>query len=256
MTYTLLHSDCVVTMSNMEAASIDLVITSPPYGDMYFGLNVDECRVLIQSAIAEIERILIPGGKFAINVNNYVTSRKAGWKQRQIIPMTMWVQEVCGLIYQDEVFWYKGLAQGSRGKPLFGSYPYPPNFLMSQRLEYILVYGKLGRRIVDNDTKELSRLTVDEWREWTQNVWFMMGAGRSEHPAPFPEELPHRLIKLYSFVGDTVLDPFCGSGTTGVACARLNRRFIGIDYKKEYIDLAQVRIENAVLSGEQLSLEL
>ena len=251
---TLIHGDCLEIMPTLETESIHLVVTSPPYGDMYFGLNVDECRVLIQSAIHECEGVLCLGGKLVINVNNYITSRKAGWKMRQVIPMTKWIQNACNLTYQDEIFWYKKLAQAGRSKPLFGSYPYPPNFLMSQRVEYVLVWSKDGKREVHKEAKEQSRLAVEEWRDWTQNLWTIMDQNYSpDHPAPFPFEIPYRVIKLYSFVGETVLDPFMGSGTTGVACVQTGRKFIGIEIDPGYFEIAKKRIAEAQL---QIRMEI
>jgi DNA modification methylase len=223
---------------------------------MYFGLKVDECKRLIQATIKQCERVLAPGGKLAINVNNYITSRKAGWKQRQVIPMTKWVQEACSLIYQDEIFWMKGLAQAGRAKPLFGSYPYPPNFLMSQRIEYILVWAKEGNRAVDKRTKEASKLTKEEWREWTQNVWTINGITDKSHPAPFPSELPMRLIRLYSFVGDTVVDPFMGTGKTMIAASQHGRGSIGIEIDPGYFEIAKQRIEAAQNEMVQAEMSL
>jgi len=237
--------DCIEWMGDMPDKSVQLILTSPPYGDMYFGLTTTECRELIQSMVRESERLLVEGGKLVINVNNYVTSKKNGCDQRQIIPMTKWIQDVCTLIYQDEIFWIKGLGQAGRAKPLFGSYPYPPNFLMSQRIEYILVWGKKGKRVVEKEIKERSALTTDEWREWTQNAWKIQGVHNKDHDAPFPEELPRRLIKLYSFVGDIVLDPFMGSGTTGVECGQLERKFIGIEINEQHFQDAKYRISMA-----------
>jgi DNA modification methylase len=245
---TLYNGDCLDILPTIETESIHLVVTSPPYGDMYFGLDIAQCRKLISATINEIERILVPGGKFVINVNNYITSRKNGWEKRQVIPMTKWIQDCCKLTYQDEIFWYKKLAQGGRGKPLFGSYPYPPNFLMSQRVEYVLVWSKDGNRRVSKETKERSRLTVDEWREWTQNLWPIMDANyHPEHPAPFPLELVYRIIKLYSFADDTVLDPFMGIGTTGLACIKLGRSFIGSELDPSFYRTARALLSQPTL---------
>lgn len=243
---TLYCGDCLDFLKTMPDRCVDLVVTSPPYGDMYFGLNLEQCRNLLAGVVIECGRVLVPGGKLVVNVNNYITSKKNGWNQRFVVPMTRWLQESCSLIYQDEIFWMKGLAQSSRIKPLFGSYPYPPNFLMAQRVEYVLVWAKPGKRCVSKGNKELSALTREEWREWTQNVWQIAGASRKEHVAPFPLELPLRVIRLYSFHGDIVFDPFMGSGTTGVACAMTERSFIGCEIDPGYFQISQNRIQQAV----------
>jgi len=241
----LILGDCLDVLPTLETESVHLVVTSPPYGDMYSAMSVGECKALIQGAIGQCERILTPGGKLVLNVNNYVTSKANGWEQRQIIPMTQWIQEACTLIYQDEIFWYKKLAQG-RSRPLFGSYPYPPNFLMCQRIEYVLVWAKEGKRQVDQKTKDASRLTKEEWREWTQNLWSIMDSNYDpEHPAPFPYELPMRIICLYSFSGDTVLDFCMGTGTTGQVCVHKGRNFVGCEIDPGYFEIAKARIEAA-----------
>jgi len=230
---------------------VHLIITSPPYGEMKFGYDLNDYKLMLKNVLNECIRVLKPDGKLCINVNNYVTDKKS-YGIRKIIPLTKFVQEMIGdsLIYMDEIFWYKNLPiHGKRLKPLFGSYPYPTNFLMSQRVEYILIFRKEGsREPISDDIKEKSKLTIEEWREYTQNLWTIQTVQSNNiHPAMFPLELPKRLIKLYSFWGDTVLDPFVGSGTTCVAARESGRLFIGIDISEEYVELAKKRLSQEIL---------
>jgi site-specific DNA-methyltransferase (adenine-specific) len=235
-------------LSAVGDETVHLVVTSPPYGTMKFGYGLSEYADMLRGVVFECVRVLKPDGKLCINVNNYVTSKKEAGS-RYIVPITRSVQEWLDgtLIYMDEIFWFKNLpVHGKRPKPLFGSYPYPANFLMSQRVEYVLVYRKPGNRpAVSREIKEKSRLAVEEWRDWTQNLWQIQTVQANDrHPAMFPPELPRRLIRLYSFVADTVLDPFVGSGTTAVAARDLERRYIGVDTEKEFLDLAVSRLRN------------
>jgi DNA modification methylase len=134
----------------------------------------------------------------------------------------------------------------------FGSYPYPPNIFSTFPFEWIIVFSKKGKRLnkVSKEIKEASKLSAKEWQEWAINsIWEMQPAKAKSigHPAPFPEELPTRLIKLYSFVGDTVLDPFAGSGTTLVAAKKLRRHGIGYEINPDYIKLAEKRLKQDLL---------
>lgn len=231
-------------LSFIPDSSVHCVVTSPPYGTMKFGYELEQYLAMLRSVLDECVRVLLPDGKLCINVNNYVTS-KQDEGSRYIVPITRYVQEwlEAKLVYQDEIFWFKNLpVHGKRLKPLFGSYPFPPNFLMQQRVEYILVYRKEGVRPsgVTEEQKAASKLSTEEWRLYTQNLWQMQSVQNdSDHPAKFPLELPLRLIKLYTFVGDVVLDPFVGSGTTAVAARRLRRHFIGVDIEPAYVELAR-----------------
>ena len=132
----------------------------------------------------------------------------------------------------------------------FGSYPFPPNIFATMPYEWIIVFSKVGKRPpVDKAIKEASKLTAKEWQTWAVNsIWEMNPAKAKQegHPAPFPEELPKRLIKLYSFVGDTVLDPFMGSGTTLQAALNLNRNAIGFEVSAEYLELARSKVSRAL----------
>jgi site-specific DNA-methyltransferase (adenine-specific) len=122
-----------------------------------------------------------------------------------------------------------------------GSYPYPTAFLISTALEGIFVFRKLGYRKVPSEIKELSRITKQEFRFLRRPIWCINGVSNM-HPAPFPPELPRRLIKMYSFVGDTILDPFLGSGTTLIEAARLSRSSIGVEVNEEYLKIIKARM--------------
>ena len=239
-------------MSYLPDGSVHLVVTSPPYGTMKFGYELDGYLKMLKRVLLECVRALAPDGKLCVNVNNYITS-KAEEGSRYIVPITRHIQEWLDgrMVYMDEIFWYKNLpVHGKRSKPLFGSYPYPANFLMSQRVEYVLVYRKDGSRTEppSSEVKEASRLTIEEWRTYTQNLWQIQTVPDSaDHPAKFPLELPSRLIKLYSFVGDLVLDPFVGSGTTAVAARYLGRHYIGIDIDPAYCELARRKLVGTVV---------
>ena len=128
----------------------------------------------------------------------------------------------------------------------FGSYPYPPNIFSTYPYEWITVFSKEGKRKpVSKDIKEKSKLTTEEWQKWAINsIWEMQPAkAKAEgHPAPFPKELPMRLIKLYSFWGDTVLDPFAGTGTTLLAAQELGRKSIGFELNPEYVKLIKNKL--------------
>ena len=126
---------------------------------------------------------------------------------------------------------------------MFGSYPYPPNILYTPCYEDILVLKKKGKSDLSNKS-ELSKISKQEWIDYTMNIWEMPRVFNKEHTAMFPEELPSRAIKLHSFVNDIVLDPFAGSGTTCVAAKKLKRHYIGIDISQKYCDIANKRLKN------------
>ena len=142
----------------------------------------------------------------------------------------------------------------------FGSYPYPTNLFSTYPYEWIVVFCKGGKRKkVDKEIKEKSKITHKEWAEWAINsFWEMQPAKASseKHPAPFPKELPHRLIKLYSFYGDTILDPFMGSGTTAEAALELGRNAIGYELNEEYEPLIREKCERGLMTFSQIKLDL
>ena len=255
------YKDCK-NMSEVEDNSVHLVITSPPYYN-YKDYKNGECEQIggithtYERYISDLSKVweecykkLTPGGKLCINVPN-MKSRKSVEGLSFLYPIVADVTKSCinlDYIFFDEIIWVKGSANAGalKGKPLFGSYPYPPNFkILDSIQESILIFKKPGmpKNKKDELTKEKSKLTKKEWLDFTQGVWFIKPEFQNKgHCAVFPLELPYRLIKLYSFVGDTVLDPFLGSGTTLLACKLLDRNGIGYEINSLYKEIIDKKI--------------
>jgi site-specific DNA-methyltransferase (adenine-specific) len=148
-----------------------------------------------------------------------------------------------GFSFQEHIFWDK-IGNSKGNKIIFGSYPYPVDVYFRQGTEHILIFkkGKQRKDIQEKRKNKNNLIPKNKYFEYTQPIWRIKGERLDEHCAPFPEELPKRLISLFSFENDLVLDCFMGSGTTGVASLKLGRRFIGIEINKEYFEIARKRI--------------
>lgn len=248
-------------MKELKDESINLIITSPPYFDLkdYNGNNnhlkkdqigssnnYGEYIKNLESVWEECLRVLKPDGKICINIMPVFLSGKETEFERRVAKMVITDLEnffsSTRKAYLHSLFiWDK--RKSSRFSS-FGSYPYPPNMFSTFPYEWIIVFSKKGKRKekASKEIKEKSKLTHKEWADWAINsLWEMNPAKASQvgHPAPFPEELPKRLIKLYSFFGDTILDPFVGSGTTIKVAKDLGRNGIGYDINPEYVTLAK-----------------
>lgn len=221
--------------------SIQLMITSPPYnvGKEYDeNLSLDEYLELLKSVMGEVYRVLIPGGRACVNVAN--VGRKPYIPFNHLVAQTMLE---LGFLMRGEIIWDKGASAG--GSCAWGSWQSASNPVLRDVHEYILVFSKQSFRREDHKVKnKKNTISRDEFLEYTKSVWSFNSesAKRVKHPAPFPVELPYRLIQLYSFENDIVLDPFCGSGTTCVAAIQTKRNYVGIDNNLEYVQLAQERI--------------
>lgn len=234
----------------IEDESIHLTFTSPPYWNFveYAGIGgsgtegeYHEYIRNLKTLFKEIEKKTVPGGKFVINISN-MNSRasvegKESFYYSIVADVTRITQEV-GFIFYDECIWVKGGANAGAlgGKPLFGSYPYPPSFkLLNSTFENILVFKKTGKRARPvHKYREESQVKIDEWRAWTQGVWHIAPDQKADHPATFPIEIPKRIIKMYSFVSERVLDPFAGTGTTVIAADKWGREGLGFEIAREY----------------------
>lgn len=228
------------SMSQIPDNCVALMVTSPPYnvGKEYdHDLTLDEYLDLLDRVLAETYRVLEPGGRVAINVANL--GRK---------PYVALNHHVAGLLQdrgfllRGEIVWQK--AQGAGGSCAWGSWRSAKNPTLRDLHEYVVVAGKgsFGRSRIGEDT-----IGRDEFLQATVSIWNIPpeSARRVGHPAPFPVELPRRLIELYTFRGDLVLDPFIGSGSTAVAAVVSDRRYVGFDREPEYVALAERRIAEA-----------
>lgn len=228
-------------MDEIPDSSVHLMITSPPYnvGKEYDDdLSLDEYLELLTSVFREAYKKLVTGGRACINIANI--------GRKPYIPLHAMVIEIMldlGFLMRGEIIWDKSTSAG--GSCAWGSWMSASNPVLRDYHEYILIFSK--ESYSKNKAQE-KRDTIkhDDFIQWTKSVWTFpaVNAKKIGHPAPFPVELPHRLINLYSYEGDVVLDPFIGSGTTAIAAIQNNRNFIGYDIKNEYIELAQKRISN------------
>ncbi len=245
-------------MKELKDESVQLIITSPPYYDLkeynednthsdQIGSpsNYQEYLDNLNDVWKECVRVLGPDGKLCINIMPiFLSGKENGFGRRETKPM---ITDIENFMNSTGDMFTFGLYIWDKRKIVrfssFGSYPYPPNIFSTMPYEWIIVFSKKGKRLpVAKEIKEKSKLTVKEWQEWAINsIWEMQPAKAKSvgHPAPFPEELPKRLIKLYSFWGDTVLDPFVGSGTTVRVAESLGRNGVGYDVNPEYIELAE-----------------
>lgn len=225
-------------MSILPDESVHLMVTSPPYnvGKEYDDdLGLDEYRTLLRGVCYEVYKKLVVGGRACINVANI--------GRRPYIPLHGFVIDdmlEMGYLMRGEIIWDKAASAGA--STAWGSWMSAANPAMRDVHEYILVFSKGTMRRDGGDRK--STITKDEFLEYTKSIWSFSteSAIRVGHPAPFPVELPYRLIQLYTFEGDVVLDPFCGSGTTCVAALKTGRHYIGFDNNPEYVELARRRI--------------
>jgi len=225
-------------MDELPDNSIQLMITSPPYnaGKEYDrDLSLEEYLALLERVLRETYRVLCSGGRACVNVANL--------GRKPYIPLHAYLIELMldlGYQMRGEIIWNKASSAGP--STAWGSWRSATNPVLRDVHEYILVFSK------DSFTRDgrgrKNSIGRDEFLSWTKSVWTMptVSARQVGHPAPFPEELPRRLIELFSFVGDSVLDPFCGSGTTCLAARALARHFVGYEIHPEYLYLAQERL--------------
>jgi site-specific DNA-methyltransferase (adenine-specific) len=229
------------SMDEVPDNSVHLMITSPPYnvGKEYDDdLTLDEYLELLTSVFRESYNKLVTGGRACINIANI--------GRKPYIPLHAMVIEIMldlGFLMRGEIIWDKSTSAG--GSCAWGSWMSASNPVLRDYHEYILVFSKESYSKNKSQEKR-DTITHDDFIQWTQSIWTFpaVNAKKIGHPAPFPIELPHRLINLYSYENDVVLDPFCGSGTTAIAAIQNNRNYIGYDIKEEYIDLAKKRIAN------------
>ncbi|MEA3224138.1 MAG: site-specific DNA-methyltransferase [Thermodesulfobacteriota bacterium] len=227
-------------MDELPDNSVHLMVTSPPYNvskEYDDDLSLNEYLNLLNTVWRETYRVLVPGGRVCVNVANL--------GRKPYIPLHSYIIEGMqniGYLMRGEIIWNK--ASSASPSTAWGSWLSAANPVLRDIHEYILIFSKetfsRKKRGKENTIKK------EEFLEWTKSVWTFpaVSARQIGHPAPFPEELPHRLIQLYTFKGDVLLDPFVGSGTTCLSAIKDNRIYIGYDIDPEYVKLAERRIFN------------
>ena len=233
-------------------ASVQLMVTSPPYWNVkdyghpdQIGLNdtLEQYLARVEQVWREVVRALLPDGKLALNIGNIYYS-EPDEKRRTTANLALLlfeqIRRLPKMRFMGTIYWQKTTSRA--GAVLFGSYPYPSNFMISNAVEPIFVFRKTGTRPVPKAVKERSKVTKEQFREFRDAIWHINGAASDKHVAAFPVELPRRLIRMYSFAGDVVLDPFLGSGTTTRAAMELDRRSIGIELNPAYRKLMDEKI--------------
>jgi site-specific DNA-methyltransferase (adenine-specific) len=227
-------------MQDLPDNSIHLMITSPPYNaskEYDKDLSLKEYFQFLENSFRETYRVLVNGGRACINVANL--------GRKPYIPLSDYISKMMidiGFNMRGEIIWNK--AASASPSTAWGSWQSASNPTLRDIHEYILVFSKGDYKRVKG--KKENTISKEDFLEWTKSVWNIKAesAKKIKHPAPFPEELPHRLIQLYSFTGDIILDPFMGSGTTALAALKLKRKFVGYEIVTDYIQLAQERIQS------------
>ena len=228
-------------MRELPDASVHLMVTSPPYNagkDYDQDLNLDEYLGLLRSVWSEVRRVLVPGGRACINVANL--------GRKPYIPLHSFIIQdmlTLGYLMRGEIIWDKAASASS--STAWGSWQSASNPTLRDVHEYVLVFSKdtFGRP----GEGRASTISKEDFLEGTKSVWTIaaVSAKKIGHPAPFPQELPQRLIELYTFEGDVVLDPFMGSGTTALAARATGRTYVGYEISANYVKLAEKRLQEA-----------
>jgi site-specific DNA-methyltransferase (adenine-specific) len=243
-------------MKEVPDSSIHLIITSPPYWQLkdygfetQIGFN-DSYESYINNlnlVWKECYRILHPGCRLCINIGDQF-ARSVYYGRYKVIPIREEIIKFCevaGFDYMGAVIWQKVTTSNTTGGGVqMGSYPYPRNGILKIDYEFILILKKLGDAPKPSkEQKEISKLSADEWNTYFAGHWNFSGVKQNNHLAMFPEELPKRLIKMFSFSGETILDPFAGSGTTSLAAKNLGRNSVGYEINPDFISIISEKLQ-------------
>ena len=246
-------------MSFLEAESVHLVVTSPPYwtlkeyrrskGQLGFIADYEQFLSELDKVWRHCFRALVPGGRLITVVGDVCLSRRKNAGRHTVVPLHSSIQEHCRKIGFDNlapIIWHKianAAYEVDNGSSFLGK-PYEPNAVIKNDIEFILMERKPGGyRNPSIATRVMSVISAENHQRWFQQIWTgLTGASTKHHPAPYPLELAERLVRMFSFVGDTVLDPFMGTGTTNLAASRCGRHSIGFEVEPHYFELAYQRL--------------
>jgi DNA modification methylase len=245
----------------LTPAGVHLVVTSPPYwtlkayrrsdGQLGYVANYEEFLAELDKVWQACFRALVPGGRLICVVGDVCLSRRQNDGRHTVVPLHASIQEHCRRLGFDNlapIIWHKianAAYEVENGSTFLGK-PYEPNAVIKNDIEYILMQRKPGGyRSPTVATRVLSLISAENYQKWFQQIWSgLPGVSTKAHPAPFPLELAERLVRMFSFVGDTVLDPFLGTGTTSLAAAKWGRNSVGVEVDPHYFKMAHQRLRD------------
>jgi len=255
--------------------SVHLIVTSPPYwtlkryndseGQLGHVVDYEKFVLELEKVWREVFRILVPGGRLVCVVGDVCLSRRENAGRHTVVPLHADICVACRRIGFDNlnpIIWHKisnASYEVSNGSKFLGK-PYEPNAIIKNDIEYILMQRKPGGyRKPTEEQRQLSMIPKEKFDKWFQQFWNLTGASTKEHPAPYPLELALRLVQMFSFVGDTVVDPFCGTATTMLAALKTGRNSIGVELDTEYCRMGASRLMNengSLFSHAELQIQL
>ncbi|MDR0206497.1 MAG: thermonuclease family protein [Bacteroidales bacterium] len=259
-THTIVNGDSR-QMSELKDSSVHLIITSPPYWQLkdygtenQIGFN-DSYENYINNlnlVWSECFRVLHDGCRLCINIGDQF-ARSVYYGRYKVIPIHSEIIKFCetiGFDFMGQIIWQKATTMNTTGGgAVMGSFPYPRNGIVKLDFEYILLFKKQGNAPKPTqEQKDKSKMTNEEWNTYFSGHWYFNGTKQDKHLAMFPEELPSRLIRMFSFKNETVLDPFLGSGTTSLAAKNLDRNSVGYEINSEYIPIIKEKIKENDIS--------
>ena len=264
-THKIVNGDCR-NMENISDNSVNIIVTSPPYWQLKdygvekqigFDDNYEAYINNLNIVWKECYRVLDNGCRLCINVGDQF-ARSVYYGRYKIIPIHSEIIRFCetiGFDFMGQIIWQKSTTMNTTGGGVvMGSFPYPRNGIVKLDFEYILLFKKQGTAKKPTSTqKEESIMTNAEWNTYFAGHWNFAGAKQDKHLAMFPDELPHRLIKMFSFIGETVLDPFAGSGTTAKVARELGRNSISYEINPDYIPIINNKID---MNGFDATIEI
>jgi len=243
-------------MSEVQNSSVHLVVTSPPYWQLKdygnefqigYHQSYEEYINNLNLVWQECYRVLYPGCRMMINIGDQF-ARSVYYGRYKVIPIRTEIIKFCetiGFDYMGAIIWQKRTTMNTTGgATVMGSYPFPRNGIVEIDYEFILIFKKGGRPpSVTREQKEKSRISKEKWKEYFSGHWYFNGARQENHIAMFPVELPKRAIEMFTFVGETVLDPFLGSGTTTLAAMLTSRNSIGYEINEDFMPIIKTKLE-------------